>query len=303
MANFYFKKVINKKWNIILLVFILLFLPISEVKSNYIEEYSPSYNFRDIKIKDSDDNKFELEFLLFTFDMLRTNRIEFSNSPQGPLLRTTIAFNVYIETKMNSTIKFDLNKIKLIVDKKEISPVILHDIENPIKYTEVGTIGFPVTKFPDFNFENFKLAIETKKGKKYININRNNLMYDFTDKFRKNFPDDLDHPYVISKPKLLVLNNDNKLEAKRNLNRDSTSNIYITFNLKEPSFLWFRDPIIRCEWYNKNGFYDQEIINHIENRKFKFSLDKNDIKENVGVWSVLIYIDNHLISHRTFLVY
>lgn len=300
----FLEKLVKYNWKILIITIILLIFIFSKAESvGYLEEFGPEYNFREIEIKDSNGNRFELEFLLFTFDMLRTNRIDFSNDPVGELLKENIAFNVYIENNGDSTIKYDLNQIKLILNKKEISPVIINDIENPVKYTEVGTIGFPVNEIPNFDFKNFKLAIETKEGRKYINVKRKNLMYDFTERFREDIPQKIKHPYLISKPKLLVLNRDNDLEEKGNIDRDTVSNISISFSLERPRILWFRDPTIRCEWYNKNGFYSEEKIEDIKDRKFKFSLNKDDLKENVGIWSVLIYINKHLISHRTFLVY
>ena len=295
-----------KRTTIIILLVLLLF-SFSKIGIAYNPFFNETFkigvNHKIVDIHTLNGNHLELRLELLTFDMLRISRFDFYNSPKGSMLRRNIAFNVYIENKDKVKSNFQADKIKLIVNNKEISSKF--GWKTPIDNFAKGMIAFPIKSIANLNFEKLKLAIETKDGTKYVHFNRNKLDHDFSEKFRTNIADNKEHNLYISEPKLGVLNEKEKIEEKRNFSRNSVSNITVSFSLERPVyFLWFnKEHSIRCEWYNKQGFYKEELVKDTKDRSFKFTLYKDDVKESVGVWSVLMYIDDHLMGHRTFFVY
>ena len=180
--------------------------------------------------------------------------------------------------------------------------MIINYIETPIKYSKSGTIGFSLKEICNFDFNNLQLVIERKDERKYIKINRKNLKYDFNERFRKNLPEESlkikDYNDLIKSIKLGYINRNGTIIRKNNFDRNSTNNISLFFYLSN-----IKKHNVKIEWYNKNGFYKEEINTNKTQRSFTFSLKKDDIEENVGVWSALVYLDNNFIIHKTFLVY
>lgn len=292
----------------ILILSILLLLIFSS--SGYA--YDLGNNEKQIVITTKEGNKLKLEFLLITLDILRLRRVDFTGNNIKNFNATThrknILFTVNIKNLSSQKANFQAKDIKLIANKKSIFPKLSDRSayslwETPIKRFEDGILIFPTEKISNFKFKKLKLALKTKNGIEYIEFNRDKLKYDFKEKFRKNAPKNNKFDFYIKEGPYLGFRNSDEFITKRTFSRNKVSNITLKFTLGYlANSRNKKRHTIRCQWYNKNGFYKENIIKDTNYKKFNFLLNKNEIRKNVGVWSVLIYIDNHFLSHQTFLI-